>query len=302
MPTSTPAGRLLSIFDQVRVVTREAPFRQVWGLALGYETDSPDEIVNLTELGNLLRQIHHAATTIGESGTGYDRAGLLHGYHMWAAAVYGWHPMYDTSPNTHYTGSSIVSDDLRNTLASTHNHLRAIAREGVFPLEDREDLLSHTRDLIADIISDVSQASDLPDSYRIGMISRLGEIRETIAMVRYRGDQAVAVALQRADLEFSAAVDHESSQPEKAPFRERLIVWSETIRILSNNVTAALAVPGAAIYLLATKDVQAASLILSTATPTTIQTATKTILEWRKAGNLAIEDSSKDGDSESSEA
>lgn len=271
----------------------------MWGLALGYETDSPDEIVNLTELGNLLRQIHHAASTIGESGAGYDRAALLHGYRLWAAAVYGWHPMYDTNPNAHYTGTSIVSDDLRNTLAGTHNQLRAVAREGVFPLDSREDLLSHARDLIADIISDVAQASDLPENYRIGMISRLGEIRETIAMVRYRGDQAVAVALQRADLEFSAAVDYESSQPEKAPFRDRLIEWSETIRILSNNLTAALAVPGAATYLLTTKDVQGAGLILSTATPTTIQTATKTVLEWRKAGKLAIEDGSKDGDSES---
>jgi hypothetical protein len=149
-------------------------------------------------------------------------------------------------------------------------------------------MLTRASALISEIIGEVGGETELPDYYRIGLVSRLVDVREAITMVQYRGDLAVAVALQRADLEVNAAATAGAPGEPGPSVQERIVSWSETIRVLSNNFTAALSVPGAAAYLIVTKDVQGAGVILSTGSPGAIRSAVDKVLQWKGSRQTAI--------------
>lgn len=295
MDASTPAGRLLGIFDEVRSIGRDLPYRSVWAAALGYDVNTVGEVEHMTELGTLLRNVYFAATSVAESGTGYDRDGLLHGYQSWCAVVYGWNAVLGS--NHLYSGTAVIPDTVRNSLASTHGQLRGVLKEGTLPLGRRDELLDHVGHITRDLIGDVTVEAGLPDELRVRLTARLVEVREIIAMVRYRGDQAVIDAINVTSIDFAAAVASASQSLAPTPVQERLIEWSATLRTISFNLTQALSIPTAVGYFLATNDPQGAGIIASAGTPGAVGSAISKVLSvTRGSVPPAIESSTDGGD------
>jgi hypothetical protein len=274
---ATPAGRLLTVFDAVREVGQELSFRKLWSAALAHQIGSSEEVANFAELGMLLRRIDIVAQGVARSGSGYDADALLHNYTKWSQVVFGWG--IDTAENHRYRGTALISNDTRNTLASTHNLLSAASREGLFPQNSRDQLLDHASHLVGSLIEDIGSDQELPEVARIRLIERLVDLRETLRMVHFRGDEAVVMALQRAEIEFRSTTGPVGAA--RIPVQQRLIGWSETLAQLSQNAAAALSVPGAVTYYLATKDVEGATLILGGGGPKVVNSAVDKFLQAR---------------------
>ncbi|MHA6784729.1 hypothetical protein ACVGOW_27595 [Pseudonocardia saturnea] len=156
------------------------------------------EAANFAEMGMLLRRIDVTARAVAESGSGYDKTALLHGFPGWSKVIYGWG--LDTRDTYHYSGRSLIRDEIRNTLASTHNILSAAAREGVFPASSRDQLLDHAQHVVTALVGEIGNDQHLPEVARVKLIERLVDVQESLRMVHFRGDEAVVLSLQRSEI------------------------------------------------------------------------------------------------------
>ena len=271
MSLDTPAGRLLAVFDKVRAISGDREFRMLWAAALQCNVGSSDEAARMAEVVALLRQVHVVSTGVANSGAVYDESALLHEYPSWSAAVFGWNI---TVASGHvYNGTSLVSATARSALSATHSILRAAVCEGVFLEQSRDDLLNQVYSLVSQVLDEISDESGVPEPLRVRLTAMLVEVRETVLMVQYRGDQAVANAVQYLERAFDDAANRDQHEMAdgKSWLQERLEGWSESIRRVSMNVRAAVALPTAAIYYVGTRDPIGTGIIVATGSPEVIE-------------------------------